>query len=259
MNTLSTIIPDLFYDIISRMIPGVTAIAGLVILLVLSGTLIIDSAVITYISSINFLLLVLLLAYLTGLLLGTLAQVLDEVFRYGYNPAVDYLKINGQRKRGKQLIYYLEILIGVPFSLFLLKNYRSSRSDNYIADLKKAIKKRFGESVLDSHMNFIACKDYISLGKWEAGGVTTKMAAESNMCRNLVVVFLLLFFLSLYYSLESAATVSALLCTLSFTNFSIIRRRYVTKVYDYFYAIEKSENQKVPVRERSVVSKTSRP
>jgi hypothetical protein len=157
---------------------------------------------------------------------------------------LDYLRINSARRRGQQLIYYLEIVIGLPFSLLLLKNYRSSRSENYIADLKKAIKKRFGESVLDSHMNFIACRDYIKSSEKEVAAVNTKMAAESNMSRSLVIVFLLLFSFSLYYSLESAAIVNLLLCILSFTNFSIRRRHYVTQVYDFFFAMDKSENLK---------------
>ncbi len=244
MNNSSTNIPELFYDVISRVVPGVAATSGVLVLLVLSHTIILDTTLIGFITSINFLLLVLALAYLSGSLLGTVSQALDVIFRHSYNPATDYLKIDSTRKGGKTITHYIEIILGLPFSLFLLNEYRPKGNDNYISDLKDLIKQRFGKSVLESHMNLISCRDYIRTSEKELGGIIMKMSAESAMCRNLVIVFLILILISTYFSLESAVFVNTLLCTLSFANFSYRRRLYVIQIYSFYFAVEKSNFQK---------------
>jgi predicted nucleotidyltransferase len=244
MSNASTTIPNLFYDIISRIIPGIAAVAGISVLLVLSHNVRLDTTLVDYISSINLLLLALTLAYLFGSLLETFSRTLDVILRYGYDPTMDYLKIGNAERRGKHIVYWLEIILGLPFSLFLLNEYRPIRKDSYISDLRDVIKKRFGKNVLESHMNLISCRDYIRVREKEVGATVSKMSAESAMCRHLVMVFLLLFFISIYYSLESAMLTNLFLCTLSFANFSYRRRVYVIQIYNFFFAIEKSHLQK---------------
>ena len=244
MSNSSTNIPELFYDIISRVLPGVVVTLGVLILLVLSNTIKLDTQLIDLFTSINFLFLVLALAYLAGSLLGTVSQALDVIFRIGYNPAIDYLKIGSKKGRGNTVAYYVEIILGLPFSLFILNEYRPKGNDNYLSDVKALIQKRFGDNVLESHANLISCRDYIRANEKELGGIVMKITAESAMCRNLVIVFLILMLLSVYFSLESAIIISALLCTLSFANFSYRRRLYLIQIYDFYFAIEKSNLQK---------------
>jgi len=239
MSNLSTSIPELFYDIISRVLPGVAITSGVLILLVMSNNLIINPQVVDFITSINFLFLALAFAYLLGSLLGTISQALDVIFRRSYNPAIDYLRIVPPKGNSKPMAHYIEILLGLPFSLLLLNEYRPKANENDISQMRDLIQKRFGESVLGSHKNLIACRDYIRANEKESGGIVMKMMAESAMCRNLVVVFLILMLISLYFSLESAIVVNALLCTLSFANFSYRRRLYVIQIYNFFFAIEK--------------------
>jgi len=244
LNNSSANIPELFYDIISRVVPGVAATSGVLVLLVLSSKLKLDTVLIDFVTSINFLFLVLSLAYLLGSLFGTLSQVLDVVFRYGYNPTTDYLRIRDPKSFGKKLAFYLEIVLGLPFSLLLLNEYKLIGNANHVSDLRQLITKRFGKNVLESHLNLISCRDFIRVNDKELGNVAMKMSAESAMCRNLAIVFLVLTFLSLYLSLPSAMVINALLFTLSVVNFSYRRRLYVTQIYSFYFAIEKGSSQK---------------
>jgi len=239
MSNLSANIPEIFYDLISRVLPGVTITAGVLILLVLSSTITLGIHLIDFVTSVNFLFLVLVVAYLSGSLLGTVSQALDVVFRYSYNPATDYLKIKNTKTIGKTIAHFVEIALGLPFSVFLWNEYRPEVDDDHISEIKALIQKRFGEHVLESHRNYFSCRDYIRESEKESGNIVMKMTAESAMCRNLVVVFLILMFISVYFSLESAVFINALLCTLSFANFSYRRRYYVTQTYNFYFALEK--------------------
>lgn len=240
MDKASTSIPELFYDLLSRVIPGVVVTTGLLVLFILSGNTKFDATlVVNIITSITFLVLVSTIAYVLGFLLGTVSQALDVIFRYGYNPATDYLEIDNAKKQGKKFIYYLEIILGLPFSLFLINEYKPISNYAYLLDLKEVIRKRFGKTILESHMNVISCRDYIRATNAELGSIVMKMAAESAMCRNLVIVFLILLLVSIHYSLGTAIFASFFLLTLSFANFSYRRRLYVQQIYRFFFAIEK--------------------
>jgi hypothetical protein len=166
---------------------------------------------------------------------------LTAFFNYGYNPATDYIKPNNKRKK---TIHFLEIILGLPFSLFLLKEYSIKGNENYVSDLHNLIQKRFGKSVLESNINFYSCRDYIRTHDKELGSVAMKMAAESAMCRSLAIVFFLSDLASIYTHSLALIVINSLLCTLSIANFSYRRRLYATQVYNIYFAIEKNNPQK---------------
>lgn len=242
ISKVTTLIPELYYDIISRVTVGIIFEIGLFYLITEYQNIKPNKDWTFVFSPLLILLLVILFSYIIGLLIATISQTYQNFLRIGFNPTVDFVSINLKLGLKKKIILLVEFILGFPFSLLLIKEYRFKRFKRaYIVKLKALMDQSFPK--IEGHQRYRLCRDYVRFIDKEMGSVLMKMQAESNMCRNLAIAILLLMIYSMIFGSQNEIIVEWFGFSLSTTAYSSRRRILVESVFNYFVLLTDSKNK----------------
>lgn len=239
---ISGIIPDLFYDIIARITAGIIFGIGLFYLMIVQkdGKFTVFQDWNMLFNSLSVFLLFIFIAYIIGFLISIFSIAYQNLFNNGFNPAEDLILTNVKMSYKKGLFVLIELILGLPFSLFFIKSYFNRFENSFDIKLKSLIDKDF--SGIGGSRLIILCRDYIRSANREFGSILTKRQAESNMCRSIAIVMLLLVIYTIINGLWDYLLVEWLIFALSTFAYSYTRRSFAGAIYNYFFLLKNTGN-----------------
>ena len=161
------LIPEVFFDFLAYLLPG-----SFLLTLFLSNENLAISQMLKNINNVKEALIIVFGGYYCGHILTTLS-------RFIIVKPLNYLFGNP-----------LHTLIGIEDGL--TSKFRAKLSDDMISKISSAIKEKFS-SPIDKH-TFFLCENFIRINYPDIGFLIRKRHAFEHLCRNLVLVFLILFF-----------------------------------------------------------------
>ncbi len=215
MNDKLSLIPEVFFDVIGRFVPGTVFLCGIGWVAYRAGIDLPD--VPGWLSGGLITLLALPCMWLIGLLLSVASNPILDYYNKGFKPMKDLLRHDMDQNRRKARI--TEKIAGWPVTWLEgdPKLFDPERS----AKIKQAIKGKFDDDAGDQ--SFWACFDYVRRNVPSAGPGVVKIFAEATCARSLILGFSIIAGFALCRYDFGAAVVALVLAMCSSATFSHYR------------------------------------
>lgn len=238
-SKVSSIVPEIHWDIITRIFPGLILIIGFILLSFKYEILKYREDWITLITSLTVLLLSFIIAYILGLLIDSIGQIFDSIFMLYYDPTKDLISKKYKLTGFKKFIRIIEIILGAPFSFFKLYEYKSTKfSPKKIDELNRYIEEEIGQ--VQGFSKVIQIFYFLKVKNEALHGPLLKFRAEAIMIRNVSIVILLFFIYSITRGDILMIIVEWFLFALCISVYSVKRKTSILRVYETFISVKKN-------------------
>jgi hypothetical protein len=239
VSKVTSLIPDLYYDIIARMTVGIFFEIGLLYLIITHqhfNPIQIKDWVVLFNPLIIFFFFI-FTSYIFGYLISILSIPYQDFLNIGFNPDLDMISNDIKIALKKIFFLFIEFFLGFPFSIFFIRYTTKGFEKDYKIKLKSLIDSMFPEVKESSILRL--CRDYVRSNNNEFGTILIKRQAETVMCRGLAIVMLFLIVYSIIYSSWKDFLFEWLAFALSTSVYSQTRRAFVANIYRHFFLIQK--------------------